>query len=79
MIGLVLGRADDGAQRVAVLRRGSSEVGDGDGDVVEAADHGRTPAGRGDGMARSVSPCNRGWVRHFAAGGVVKEAFILFC
>ena len=37
---LVLRRADPGAEGVAVLRRGAGEVGHGDGDMVEAADHG---------------------------------------
>ena len=37
------GGADRGAEGVAVLRRGRGEVGHGDGDVVEAADHGRPP------------------------------------
>ena len=41
VVGLVLRRADAGAEGVAVLRRRGGEVGHGDGDVVEAADHAR--------------------------------------
>ena len=45
---LVLDRRDVGAQHVAVLARRGLEVGDGDRDVVQAADHSLTPAwGRG--------------------------------
>ncbi len=39
MLGQGLRLADMGAEQVAILRRRGGEVGDGDGDVVEAADH----------------------------------------
>ena len=39
VVGLVLRRADHRAERLAVLGGGGGEVGHGDRDVVEAADH----------------------------------------
>ena len=43
VIGFFLGRVDLGAERVAILGGGGREVRDGDGDVIEATDHGETP------------------------------------
>jgi 2,3-bisphosphoglycerate-independent phosphoglycerate mutase len=41
VIGLVLRRADRGAERVAILRRSRLEIRHGNGDMVQATDHGR--------------------------------------
>ena len=41
MVGLILGRVHLGAKGVAVLRGGGLQIRDGDGDMVQTADHGR--------------------------------------
>ncbi|GLS79748.1 hypothetical protein GCM10007893_05230 [Paracoccus marinus] len=43
MVGLVLRRPHDRAERVAVTGGGGGKVGDGNGYVVQAADHGTLP------------------------------------
>ena len=68
VVGFVLGGADRGAKGLAVLGRGGVKVGDGDGDVVQAADHGgQLREGHGHRNVQRLSGSRRAGAKRFAA------------
>ena len=68
------GRADAGAEGVAVLGHGGVEIGHRDGDVVEATDHPRFPARRDKRLIRSNPPARQDRGAATAATGASRRA-----
>jgi len=77
VVGFLLRGADAGAQRAAILRGGGLEVGHGDGDVVQASDHGRALLGSVARVMRRAGRLPQGAARRTARRGVVNPAFTL--